>query len=240
MTDFSKYNLAVFHAFESADQSQEIIEKKASIITDVCRTQQLVPTSILFVGVNPAIYAIKNCVIAVTGVDSKTAAELTKQVPGIQIVNDCTQYHKKFDCVVAAEEYFTFAKTDQDQYDMVIALAAATKHVLITTLKDYKNLEYKEREFSIPAVIKTPGDHTLFFEYHNQDHENRGAWKSTVYRICGQDLLCYGPFARKTMFFKQLAKFSSDAGCKQFTVHKNLMYKSLIKKNYEHVISMKF
>ena len=42
------------------------------------------------------------------------------------------------------------------------------------------------------------------------------------------------------MFFKQLAKFVYDAGAANFTVHKNLMYKSLIKKNYEHVISVQF
>ncbi|NBW58034.1 hypothetical protein EBR43_09720, partial [bacterium] len=50
----------------------------------------------------------------------------------------------------------------------------------------------------------------------------------------------YGPFARRNMYFKQLAKFSMDAGAENFYVHKNLMYKSLIKKNYEHIITIKF
>jgi hypothetical protein len=50
----------------------------------------------------------------------------------------------------------------------------------------------------------------------------------------------WGPFARRAMFFKQLAKFSHDAGAVGYNVHKNLMYKSLIKKNYEHVISIRF
>ena len=37
-----------------------------------------------------------------------------------------------------------------------------------------------------------------------------------------------------------MAKFSIDAGANNFYVHKNLMYKSLIKKNYEHVITISF
>ena len=49
-----------------------------------------------------------------------------------------------------------------------------------------------------------------------------------------------GPYNRRSMFFKQMAKFSLDAGGKNFYVHKNLMYKSLIKKNYEHVISISY
>jgi hypothetical protein len=52
--------------------------------------------------------------------------------------------------------------------------------------------------------------------------------------------VAYGPFARRSMFFKQMANFSIAAGARQFYVHKNLMYKSLIKKNYEHVISISF
>ena len=49
-----------------------------------------------------------------------------------------------------------------------------------------------------------------------------------------------GPYLRRALYFKQLAKFSHDAGAVGFNVHKNLMYKSLIKKNYEHVISIRF
>ncbi len=242
MTDYSNYNVAVFRAFDVAGAAQDTIEKKADIINQVCKTHQLVPTSILFFGFNPAIYAIKNCTVAVTEVTDEIAKTLTQKVQGLQVINrkDLSKYSKKFDCVVAVDEYFTFANNDQEQYDLVIELAQLTKHCLITTLKDYKNLEYKEREFSLPAVIKSSPAHTLFFEYHNQNFENRGSWKSTVYQIQSEKLICYGPYSRRNMFFKQLAKFSSDAGCDQFMIHKNLMYKSLVKKNYEHVISIKF
>jgi dihydrodipicolinate synthase/N-acetylneuraminate lyase len=69
---------------------------------------------------------------------------------------------------------------------------------------------------------------------------DRNSWNSTVYEIANAKLVTAGPFNRRTMFFKQLAKFSADAGAIGFSVHKNLMYKSLIKKNYEHVISIRF
>jgi hypothetical protein len=61
-----------------------------------------------------------------------------------------------------------------------------------------------------------------------------------VHEIADNKLITNGPYARRAMFFKQLAKFSADAGAVGFSVHKNLMYKSLIKKNYEHVISIRF
>ena len=61
-----------------------------------------------------------------------------------------------------------------------------------------------------------------------------------VYELYGNKSVVSGPFDRRSMFFKQMAKFSIDAGAKEFYVHKNLMYKSLIRKNYEHVISISF
>ena len=76
--------------------------------------------------------------------------------------------------------------------------------------------------------------------FHDYDLQDRNSWNTTVHEIDNENLTVSGPFARRAVFFKQLAKFSADAGAVGFSVHKNLMYKSLIKKNYEHVISIRF
>ena len=78
-------------------------------------------------------------------------------------------------------------------------------------------------------------------ESHNWDPRDRSRWTSVVHAIDQTNgLLTFGPFERHTMYFKQLANFSAVAGADAFLVHKNLMYKGLIKKNYEHVITIKF
>jgi hypothetical protein len=77
-------------------------------------------------------------------------------------------------------------------------------------------------------------------EFHDHNNTDRNGWQTQVYHINGKSITTWGPFDRRAMFFKQLAKFSHDAGAAGFNVHKNLMYKSLIKKNYEHVISIRF
>jgi hypothetical protein len=61
-----------------------------------------------------------------------------------------------------------------------------------------------------------------------------------TYELAGAKAQCRAVSHRKTMYFKQMAKFCMDTGATDFLVHKNLMYKSLIKKNYEHVISVRF
>jgi len=115
----------------------------------------------------------------------------------------------------------------------------ATEYV-ITTCRDYKNQDFKDREFSIPALIKNNGSNNIFLEFHEYNATDRNNWQTYNYQISNNQLTVRGPYARRAMFFKQLAKFGHDAGATGFTVHKNLMYKSLIKKNYEHVISIRF
>ena len=113
---------------------------------------------------------------------------------------------------------------------------------MISTIRDYKNQDFKDCEFSQPIMVRNSGENRLYLECHDWDLRDRTLWTSTVYEIAdtGNTLAVYGRFQRRTMVFKQLAKFSMDAGAVNFLVHKNLMYKSLIRKNYEHVVSIQF
>jgi hypothetical protein len=167
------------------------------------------------------------------------------QVQGVQYTyiprDQLVKYAKKFQLVVAVDEFFTYAASDQDQRDLVAEISNLVTDYVITTLRDYKNQDYRDREFSQPAVLRNADNHMIFLEAHEADQTDRNAWASTIYQITDPDQLAtYGKFQRRAMYFKQLAKFSFDAGATNFLVHKNLMYKSLIKKNYEHVISIKF
>jgi len=112
--------------------------------------------------------------------------------------------------------------------------------LVITTVKDYKNQEFKDREYSQPAIIKANNRMTAFTEIHDWDHADKNSWSTMVYELQGTDTKCHGVYRRRALYFKQLAKFTLDKGAAGFLVHKNLMYKSLIKKNYEHVISIHF
>ena len=150
------------------------------------------------------------------------------------------KHQKQFQCVVAMDEYFTFADSDQAQQDKIAKICNLATAFVVSTVRDYKNQDYKDREFSQPVAVRNGKDTRIFLENHDWDLKDRTLWDTMIYEIEGSSLKTYGIFDRRTMFFKQLAKFSMDAGAVNFLVHKNLMYKSLIKKNYEHVVSIQF
>ena len=239
---YATYTNISISALEFNPRSRDIIAKKQEIIASVADHYGHNPVSILFVGFSSLMVGVNYKQIFVTHVTDDTRTFLDSQGISYTYIapEDLHNHRKQFSWVIASDEFLTFAKTEEDQRQAVELLASLAKDLILTTLRDYKNQDFKDREFSQPLVVHNHNDHKIFLEYHNYDFNDKNSWTTTVYEMQGPVSQMYGPFNRRAMFFKQMAKFSLDAGAKNFLVHKNLMYKSLIKKNYEHVISISF
>lgn len=239
---FADYTDAVLSALIFNPRFDDVVARKQEILDGVYRTENLEPTTILFVGFNPAILSCRAKTVAVTEISDQAQAFLkSKNVKFTYIDSaDLPKYQKQFQCVIAMDEYFTFADSDQSQQEKIAKICNLATAFVVSTIRDYKNQDYKDREFSQPVSVRNGKDTRIFLENHDWDLKDRTLWDTMIYEIEGSGLKTYGIFDRRTMFFKQLAKFSMDAGAVNFLVHKNLMYKSLIKKNYEHVVSIQF
>lgn len=239
---FADYTDAVLSALTFNPRFDDVVARKQEILDGVYRTENLEPTTILFVGFNPAILSCQAKTVAVTEISDSAQAFLKSKNVKFTYINpvDLPKHQKQFQCVVAMDEYFTFADSDQAQQDKIAKICNLATAFVVSTIRDYKNQDYKDREFSQPVSVRNGKDTRIFLENHDWDSKDRTLWDTMIYEIEGSSLKTYGIFDRRTMFFKQLAKFSMDAGAVNFLVHKNLMYKSLIKKNYEHVVSIQF
>jgi len=244
MSDFTQVGVANFQACISGTRMSDTAAKKQDIIDTLETFHNVSPVSVLFMGFSTFMFAQYNANLYATNLTDEMQDYLQAEgiqytyIPRDQLVN----YTKKFQVVVAVDEFFTYADSDQGQRDLVAEISNLVTDYVITTLRDYKNQDYRDREFSQPAVLHNVDNNMIFLEAHQANQNDRNAWCSTIYQIVNPEnvLTTYGEFPRRAMYFKQLAKFSIDAGATNFLVHKNLMYKSLIKKNYEHVISIKF
>lgn len=239
---FATYTESSVNALEFNPRTQEVIDRKQEIVKSIADHYSHSPDSILFYGFSPLMLASTCKNISVTDVTPTIKKYL--EAKGIKYTYiaaaELTSYHKQFDWVVASDEYYTFAATEQQQVDKINATSGLARRLIITTLRDYKNQDYRDREFSQPLAVHAGSDTKLFLEHHKHDFTDKNSWTTMLYELNGTNAQMLGPFARRSMYFKQMAKFSIDAGAKNFYVHKNLMYKSLIRKNYEHVISISF
>lgn len=242
LESYASYTEISLNALEFNPKAQDVIEKKKEIINATAQHHGGKPTSVLFYGFSPMIMGLTYTKIAVTYINDRIKDYLDQSGIKYTYINesDLSQHKKEFSWVVAGEEYFTFADTEEEQKTNLELAASLAKSAIITTLRDYKNQDFRDREFSQPLAIYNHSESKIFLEYHNYDFDDKNHWNTTVHELTGETAILHGGFSRRSMFFKQMAKFSIDAGAKNFYVHKNLMYKSLIKKNYEHVISISF
>jgi len=237
MTAFANYNNSVVSAFTNHPKPADIIGRKVEILDRLSEYYNRSFNSILFVGFNPAITNIKQSNIYCTEISEQTK-DTIKSINNDIIFLDTI--NRKFDLVITGDEFFTFADSEDQQRNAIKKYCEITEGVLITTLRDYKNLDFRNREYSEPAIIKNNDLIDVYTEIHSWDTIDRYSFQTYLYHMNNIDATFMGRYNRRTLFFKQLAKISSDAGALNFVVHKNLMYKSLLKKNYEHVITIEF
>lgn len=239
---FENYTDFFLEAFVNHPKQAEILKRKKEILSEITLFYNYTPNSVLYIGFNPLILVDTSKEIFVTNISENVREYLkNKKIPFNYIpYNSLESNSKKFDSIIALDEYFTFFDNDDSQKKEIEKLSKLCSEYLITTCKDYKNQDFKDREFSTPALVRGDQSNLIFLEFHDYDLNNRYIWDTNVYQINNSNLKKGGPYSRKAMFFKQMAKFCYDSGAVSFTIHKNLMYKSLIKKNYEFVISVQF
>lgn len=239
-SSFEKYCDILLDAFQHNARSQDISHKKQEILNQLFDHYDVNIESVLFVGFSPGLIETNVANIHVTEVSTAVRDFLDAEKINYTYVELDSITDKKYDVVVAMDEYLTFASNDDEQRRKVETLGRITNHFMITTLRDYKNQDFKDREFSQPIAVRGDQGRRIYFEHYDYDSADRNSFYATCYAIEDEGVTVVGSIARRSMFFKQLAKFSLDAGAESFLVHKNLMHKSIVKKNYEHIITIKF
>ena len=141
-----------------------------------------------------------------------------------------------FDYVFATDEYFTKSLTEAEQILSIQEISKLTKVALYTTLKDYRNMPASQRFFQEPFGVKTPQGEAVIIRKRDWNKTDKQQWTNREWIIQNDELTVCTPVECRTMYFKQLAKFSSDAGAKNFQVEKKQMYKPLFSKSFEYII----
>ena len=147
---------------------------------------------------------------------------------------------RQFDWVIAPDEWITYAETEQQQQQMISIVSKIARKGFFTTLKDYKNMYANQRYFEEPFVLRSDNQDAIVVRQRDWDQTDRQSWVQKNYVIHGDKLLHCEPWRRRTMYFKQMAKFCSDAGATAFTIEKENMYKPPFSKTFEYVIFVKF
>ena len=146
----------------------------------------------------------------------------------------------QFDWVIAPDEWITYAESEEQQKQMLSLISKIARKGFFTTIKDYKNMYANQRYFEEPFVLRTDTGDAISIRKREWDNQDRQAWDQHSYIIHNEELYMCDVHRRRTMYFKQLAKFTSDLGATSFSVEKQNMYKPAFSKTFEYVVCIKF
>lgn len=225
----------LIHSITPSERLQAMSEAKLQVLEKIITSLDIKPEKILFAGFNPLVLGLESryqCqVIADPEIGKAWGSDSLFTL-------DLDQLDTDADICFALDEYFTYADSEIQQRQLLEDINSIFHGYLVTTLQDYKNAAPHRRN-----SVESMGfdQDQIMLEHYQIDKINRQNWQSRVMMITDfQDLEVVGPMQRRTMYFKQLAKYTSDLGGQDYMVQKNLLYKGYYKKYYEHIISVKF
>jgi len=176
----------------------------------------------------------------VINLGNTNAASLSLEASGLAVDYEPM---KKYDTVLALGEYFTYADSEQEQKKLIddAAKLLVPGGILLASVCDYRNNPVHKRNLGDSSYININNTHYVVVEINRPDPANNQSWQQTNFVIENDDAAtAYELGNRRTLYFKQLAKYCNDAGCKQFGVLKEHFWKSPWRRSMEHIAWSRF
>lgn len=150
---------------------------------------------------------------------------------------------KKYDTILALDEFFTYSDDEAHQKEIIENSLSYLQPggILLTSIRDYRNNPVHKRNLGDSSYVNINNTHYVVVEINRPDPVNSQSWSQTNFVIENDDAAtAYELGNRRTLYFKQLAKYCNDAGCKQFGVLKEHFWKSPWRRSMEHIAWSRF
>lgn len=150
---------------------------------------------------------------------------------------------KKYDTVLALDEYFTYTEDEETQKQLVNSAIKMLKPggMLLTSIRDYRNNPVHKRNLGDSSYINISNTHHIIVEVNSPGSVDSQVWKQTNFVIKNDDAAtAYELGNRRTIYFKQLAKYCNDANSKQFGVLRENFWRTPWKRSTEHIAWARF
>lgn len=239
-------NLSWYQAVDNLYQQDKekflkLLELKADIIRKTMNDNCENVKTVLTLGFNPMLFYICNDYDDIEyhmACYTPEDVEFTRNHPDLQhinasLVSDIKE--KQFDIVVALDSYFTRFPDEDNQRDAISTAFSLTKKTLVTTVKDFKNMKSVDRLIDPPMVINTKDKAHVFLCHREWNHTDKQRFQERMYQVSDGQLISVIEEEKRTLYFKQLAKYIHDNGCKEFKISQSQFYKNLFSRSYEYI-----
>lgn len=172
---------------------------------------------------------------------TKNAASFSLEESGKTVFynNDC----EPVDTLLGLDEAFTYCDSEDQQRQYIYSCVKKLKKdgLLLCSVRDYRNNPFHKRPLGDTGYIITSSNNFVVVEVNSLSNNNNQQWNQLNYVIdVGKNTVELDLGNRRTLYFKQLAKYCHDAGCKQFGVIREQFWRSPWRRSMEHIAWARF
>lgn len=148
------------------------------------------------------------------------------------------QGDKKYDTILALDETMCRFSNENSQKQAINNLLnlLSPKGMMLVSLRDYRNGNFHRRPLGDTVLNEMDGEAYVTVEVNSHPSHDKQAWNQKMYFIKNhQELQVLNCGDRRTLYFKQLAKYSSDFGNTRFGIFKEIFWRGTWRRTPEHV-----
>lgn len=157
----------------------------------------------------------------------------------VTVLPDNIDKDQRFDVILALDEILTREPEEQAQKKLITQIVGLLKPqgTLIASLRDYKNGGYHKRPLGDTISAKINDHRFVITEVNEIDNNDKQRWFQKIYVVeDDESFVCLEAGHRRTLYFKQFAKYCADAGCDSFGTFKNQFWRGHLRRTLEHLV----
>lgn len=145
----------------------------------------------------------------------------------------------RFDLILALDEVLTREADEVNQKKTISQLISFLKPggVMLASLRDYRNTNCHRRPLGDTIFSQIGGDRYVVTEVNELDMNDKQRWFQKYHVVRNDtEFSCIEQGARRTLYFKQLAKYCHDANAAEFGSIKDGFWRNHLRRTPEHLI----
>ena len=165
--------------------------------------------------------------------------ELESSGNNVKVLPTAIDPNERFSMILAVDELLTRESDEANQKRIISQLFSMLEPggILLASLRDYKNTNCHRRPLGDSTFSLIGKDHYVITEVNELDINDKQRWYQKFHVVKNDiDFCCLEVGARRTLYFKQLAKYCADAGAPEFGMISDGYWRNHLRRTPEHMV----
>lgn len=162
---------------------------------------------------------------------------LREQGLSVTLLSDADK-NKKYDTILAFDETLCRFNGEANQKQGITNLLGhlAPTGLMLVSLRDYRNGNFHRRPLGDTVLNIIDSEDIITVEVNQLNEQDKQSWNQKMYFIKNNsEFILINCGERRTLYFKQLAKYCTDYGISSFGIFKELFWRGTWRRTPEHI-----